>query len=145
MTNMPNLPNIDSLGRFPLEGKKARRAKRIIPVRAGEQLPLIHGRERHVLFSFIVSNDYINVALLQMPVGAISEVETHQGDELLYALEGDLVVQLEEVGAGEGSAVSLCHHIFQGEKCFIPGGTPHKYFNFTTRPVKAFVVIGPGL
>jgi len=142
---MDRIPNLDSLGRWPMEGKKARQGKKIIPVRAEDQLPLIHGREKHVLFSFVVSNDYINIALLEVPVGGISEAETHKGDELLYALEGDLVVQLEETGEKKGSAVSLCHHIFQGEKCFIPGGTPHKYFNFTTTPIKAFVVIGPGL
>jgi len=141
----PSIPNIDSLGHWPMEGKKARQGKKIIPVRAEEQLPLIHGKERHVLFSFVVSNDYINVALLQIPVGGISEVERHKGDELLYALRGDLVVQLEEPGEAKGSAVSLCHHVFQGEKCFIPGGTPHKYLNFNTAPIEAFAVIGPGL
>jgi len=145
MNQIPGIPNIDSLGRWPVEGKKARRAKKIIPVRAQDQLPLIHGKERHVLFSFIVSNDYINIALLQIPVGGISESETHKADELLYALEGDFVVQLEETGQDQRAAVSSCHHIFQGEKCFIPGGTPHKYFNFTTKPIKAFLVIGPGL
>jgi mannose-6-phosphate isomerase-like protein (cupin superfamily) len=128
-----------------MDGKQARLEKKIIPVRAEEQLPLIHGKKRHVFFSFVVSNDYVNVALLQIPVGGISEVEQHKGDELLYALEGDLVVQLEEPGEAKGSAVSLCHHVFQGEKCFIPGGTPHKYLNFNTAPIKAFAVIGPGL
>jgi mannose-6-phosphate isomerase-like protein (cupin superfamily) len=139
------IPNIDSLGRWPREAKEARAAKKIIPVRAEEQLPLIHGKEKHVLFSFVVSNDYINVALLQIPVGGISEAERHKGDELLYALKGDLVVQLEEAGEAKGSAVSLCHHVFQGEKCFIPGGTPHKYLNFNTTPIEGFAVIGPGL
>ena len=142
---MTHTPNIDSLGRWPMEGEKARQENKIIPVRAEQQLPLIHGQEKHVLFSFVVSNDYINVALLQMPVGGISEMEKHQGDELLYALEGDLVVQLEEPDEAKGSAVSLCHHIFPGEKCFIPGGTPHKYLNFQTTPIRAFLVIGPGL
>ena len=145
MNQVLNVPNINSLGRWPVEGKKARQAKRIIPVRAVEQLPLIHGKERHVLFSFVVSNDYVNVALLEVPVGGISESETHKGDELVYVLEGDLVVQLEETGQDQRTAVSSCHHIFQGEKCFIPGGIPHKYFNFTTKPIKAFLVIGPGL
>lgn len=142
---MTSPPSIDSLGRWPVEGKKARHARKIIPIRAGDQLPLIHGKERHVLFSFIVSNDYINIALLHVGVGGLSEVESHKGDELLYALEGDLVVQLEETAGEKRSAVSMCHHIFQGEKCFIPGGTPHKYLNFTAKPIKAFVVIGPGL
>jgi len=142
---MTSSPSVDSLGRWPVESKEARQAKKIIPVRAEEQLPLIHGKEKHVLFSFIVSNDYINVALLHVGVGGISDLETHRGDELLYALEGDFVVQLEESGQDKASAVSSCHHIFQGEKCFIPGGTPHKYFNFSQKPIKAFVVIGPGL
>jgi quercetin dioxygenase-like cupin family protein len=128
-----------------MEGKKAREARRIIVVRAQDQLPLIHGKEKHVLVSFIVSNDYMNVALLQIPVGGISESETHKGDELLYALEGDLVVQLEEAGEDKRTAVFSCHHVFQGEKCFLPGGTRHKYFNFTTRPIKTLLVIGPGL
>jgi len=145
MSEARGRPSIDSLGCWPLEGKAARAARKIVPVRAGDQLPLIHGKAKHVLVSFIVSNDYMHVALLQIPVGGMSESETHESDEFVYALEGDLVMQVEEPGADPRNAAGTCHKLFQGEKCFLPARIPHKYFNYTTQPVRAMLILGPRL
>ena len=140
-------PNLSSLGRWPVEGKKARQEKTLFHLTPEQYLPLIHGKEKHVLFSFMVSNDYMHAAILTIPVGGHSEVESHQGDEALYVLEGDLVVRLvpEEESKDKKSAVYQSHHIYCGEKCLIPEGVKHQYLNFTTRVVKVFVAMGPGV
>lgn len=139
-------PNVDTLGKWPISGDEARKAKRLIPIRSCEQLPLIHGQRDHVLFSFIVSNDYMNVGILQIPPGKYSEVERHEGDEALYLLEGDLVIRLvDEEQPTENQALFDGQHVCQGEKCLIPEGQRHQYINFTDKMVRAFIAIGPRL
>jgi len=88
----------------------------------------------------------MHAAILTIPVGGNSEVESHKGDEALYVLEGDLVVRLvsEEESEDKKSAVYGSHHIHCGEKCLIPEGVKHQYLNFTSRVVKVFVAMGPG-
>lgn len=140
-------PNHKSLYKWPVEGKKAREDKILFHLTPHQQLPLIHGRKRHVLFSFIVSNDYMHVAVLTIPAGGYSEVESHKGDEASYVLEGELVVRLvsKEESEDEKTAVYESYHVHEGEKCLIPEGIKHQYINFTSRVTKVFVVIGPRL
>jgi len=139
-------PNIDALGRWPLPGPEARKEKRLIVVRPEDRLPLIHGKNDHVLFDFIVSNDYFHIALMEIPPGKFSEVEQHSGDEALYVLEGELEIRLSDPSSEqEGQALFDSHHISEGEPCFIPEGTAHQYYNFTDKMIRAFVAVGPGL
>jgi len=39
----------------------------LVAIRQDNHLHLIHGQERHVLVSMIVSNDYLNVGLMTIP------------------------------------------------------------------------------
>jgi len=139
--------NVDYLRKWPVDGAKIRKEKRLVTIRENNHLHLIHGREQHVLISMIVSNDFMNVGLITIPVGGYSEMESHHGDETLYALEGDLTVRT--VGPGEKedkkSASYMSHQIHQGEKMLIPEGTQHQYINFTEEPVKAFFAVAPKL
>jgi len=140
-------PNLKSLYKWPVEGKKARQNATLFHLTPQQRLPLIHGRDKHVLFSFIVSNDYMHIAVLTIPPGGHSEVESHKGDEALYVLEEDLVVRLvpERESGGKKTAVYESYHICCGEKCLIPEGIKHQYLNFTHKVVKVFVAIGPGV
>jgi len=95
----------------------------------------------------IVSNDYLNVGLMTIPVGGYSEMESHPGDETLCALEGNLTVRTigPEEKEDRKSASCMSHQIHQGEKMLIPEGTRHQYINFTEHPVKAFFAVAPRL
>ncbi len=139
--------NVDYLGKWPVDGSKVRKEKRLIVIREDNHLHLIHGQEQHILISMIVSNDFTNVGLITIPVGGYSEMESHSGDETLYALEGDLTVRT--IGPSEKedkkSASYMSHQIQQGEKMLIPEDTQHQYLNFTEEPVKAFFAVAPRL
>lgn len=139
--------NIDYLGKWPADGAKLRKEKRLVAIGQDNHLHLIHGQERHVLISMIVSNDFINVGLIAIPVGGYSEMESHPGDETLCALEGNLTVRTigPEEKEDRKSASYMSHQIYQGEKMLIPEGTRHQYINFTEHPVKAFFAVAPQL
>jgi len=139
--------NIDYLGRWPVDGTKVREEKRLVAIRDDNHLHLIHGQEQHVLISTIVSNDFLNVGLITIPVGGYSEMECHAGDETLYALQGDLTVRT--VGPDEKedkeSASFISYQIHQSDKMLIPEGTRHQYLNFTEEVIKVFFAVAPRL
>jgi mannose-6-phosphate isomerase-like protein (cupin superfamily) len=136
--------NIDSLGSWPAPGPELRRAKQLVIVHPEDQLHLLHGRERHVTFSFIVSNDYMHLALLTVPVAGVSEFEVHEGDEVINVLSGELCVRIA-TSEGERTDDATYPHTRLGtrERMFIPAGTRHQYLNFTNSPVQAYVAVAP--
>ncbi|MFB0547198.1 MAG: cupin domain-containing protein [Anaerolineae bacterium] len=137
--------NLDSLGRWPAAGPELRAALQLTPIRPSDQLALIHGEDRHVLFSFVVSNDYMHLALLTVPVAGASELESHRGDEVLAVLEGELVIRIPQPDEDPADATYASHLAQEGRKFLIPEGVPHQYLNFTNRPVRAYVAVGPEL
>ena len=136
--------NIDALGSWPAPGPKMREEKLLIVVKPDDNLTLIHGKERHILFSFLVSSDYMHVAIVTVPVAATSEFEKHAGDEVVSVLEGELCIRIYNEGDGEQGETAFPHvKIEPGDSMLIPEGTSHQYINFTSDVVKAHVAIGP--
>jgi mannose-6-phosphate isomerase-like protein (cupin superfamily) len=138
--------SIDSIGNWPAPGPDLRKAKQLIIIRPEDQLQILHGRERHVLFSFVVSNDYMHLCVLTVPTASVSEFETHQGDEVINVLEGEFCVRISST-EGERTDDATYPHIKIGkrERMFIPAGVRHQYLNFTNSPVKAYLAIAPML
>ena len=138
--------NLDSLGNWPAPGPKLREKKQLVIIKEENQLPLIHGKERHILFSFIVSNDYMHLAIVEVPVNITSEFEKHDGDEVIYVLEGGLSVRIKtSEDENRDDSVYPNYKLKTNDKMFIPAGTWHQYINFTDDTVKAYVAIAPKL
>jgi mannose-6-phosphate isomerase-like protein (cupin superfamily) len=138
--------NINSLGSWPAPGSELREKKQLVIIKEENQLSLIHGKQRHILFSFIVSNDYMNLAIIEVPVNITSEFEKHCGDEVIDLLDGELCIRIKTSDNERNDDATYPHFKLRNrEKLFIPEGTWHQYINFTNHPVKAFVAIGPGL
>jgi uncharacterized RmlC-like cupin family protein len=76
----------------------------------------------------------------------VSEFETHDGDEVINVLEGELCVRVVHSG-NERTDDATYPHIRLGtrERMFIPASVPHQYLNFTNRPVRAYVAVAPRL
>jgi mannose-6-phosphate isomerase-like protein (cupin superfamily) len=138
--------SLDSLGSWPAPGPELRKAKQLVIIRPEDQLALLHGKDRHVRFSFVVSNDYMHLAVLAVPVAGVSEFETHEGDEVVNVLEGELCVRIS-ASADERSDDATYPHVRlnRREKMLIPAGTRHQYLNFTNGVVKAYVAVAPRL
>jgi mannose-6-phosphate isomerase-like protein (cupin superfamily) len=135
--------NIDSLGNWPAPGPELRKNKQLIIIKPEDQLSLIHGKERHVLFSFFVSNDYMHLAMLEVPVAVTSELEIHEGDEVIDVVEEELCVRIADSEDERKDDSNYLHiKLKNRERMLIPGGTWHQYINFSNNPVKAFIAIG---
>jgi mannose-6-phosphate isomerase-like protein (cupin superfamily) len=138
--------SVDSLGNWPAPGPMLREAKQLVIIHPQEQLQLLHGRHRHVLFSFVVSNDYMHLALLTVPVAGVSEFEIHDGDEVINVLEGELCVRISSSEDERTDDATYPHvKLDTRERMFIPAGVRHQYLNFTNKPVKAYLAIAPRL
>jgi len=48
-------------------GPEARRKKQIFVIKPAQTLDVIHGSEKHMLVSFVVSNDFIHFGLMTIP------------------------------------------------------------------------------
>jgi len=138
--------NLDSLGKWPISGKEARKNKRLIYIPKNKMLRLIHGKKNHILVSFFVSNDYINFGTMQIPKGIYSDPEIHKGDEVLFVLEGKLSVQTYDKEKNDSSSVlNEIYEIYEGEQFLIPERIKHRYLNFSDTVVKVLFGIAPRL
>jgi len=145
--NIPEKPwtsprrNIELLGRWPIDGKEARRLKEHIKIDANKMLTLIHGKTHPMIVRFYVSNDLCHMGEFELPPGGegprTSEPETHEGDEVLYAASGPITVFLpDKLDAYE---------VPEGAVMLIPEGIKHQYQNFTDKVVKGIFSIAPNL
>lgn len=138
--------SIDSIGSWPAPGPELRKSKQLTIITPENQLALLHGKERHILFSFVVSNDYMHLAILSVPVSGVSEFETHDGDEVINVLEGELCVRISASEEERSDDATYPHiRLNAREKMLIPTGVRHQYLNFTNEVVKAYVAIAPKL
>ena len=70
-----------------------------------------------VLVGLLASTEHLTVGTIAVPVGGESVLESHEGEELVYALRGSL-----QVSAGGVDAA-----LAPGDGFLIPAGTPHSY------------------
>jgi gentisate 1,2-dioxygenase len=138
-------PNLEYLGRWPVDPRQARASRRLIHITPADHLHLIHGSNQHVQLSVVVSNEHVTLWVLTIPPGGWSEIEGHDGEEALAVLQGTLVIRTfapdEELDLEKTSQLSLTVH--RGEKAYIPKGMKHSYKNFGEDVVRAYVAIAP--
>jgi mannose-6-phosphate isomerase-like protein (cupin superfamily) len=129
---------LEDLGKWPLPGEEARRKPvRMTVVTDDKALRVIHGKEHRIPITFYVSNDLIHLGKIAVPPHVFSEPESHKGDELVYALEGTLIIYLPKT--------IQSFEVREGEAFFVPEGVEHEYHNFTDKVIKAIFIIAPQL
>jgi quercetin dioxygenase-like cupin family protein len=73
--------------------------------------------DRDILVGLLVSTEHLTVGTVSVPAGHSSIVESHDGEEILYATRGALLV---EAGGVEAT-------LAPGDGFLIPAGIPHRY------------------
>ncbi|MFP4006034.1 MAG: cupin domain-containing protein [Candidatus Hadarchaeia archaeon] len=133
--------SIDNLGQWPVDGEMAREKKIHVKIGKEDRLPVIHGKKHPMVVRFIVSNDFMHMAELQLPAGGegprTSEPEIHDGDETIYVTKGNITLFFPEL---ENSL-----EVPEGSVALIPEGTEHQYQNYTSKPVKGIFSVAPNL
>ena len=137
--------NLNFLGRFPLDIDEARKHNDIILIKKGERLPLIHGHNNHILYSFIASNKFVNIGTIKISINGFSEIESHKGDEGLIVLKGILTVRIVPEDFDEKDVNRPNYNINKNEAFYIPGKTKHQYLNLNDEELEFFFAIGPEL
>ena len=75
----------------------------------------------------------------------MTDVETHQGDEVLWVLEGNVQIRAWK-DAEEGSPIfKPCHSLRTHDRFLIPEGYHHEYYNLSDGMAKILFAVGPKL
>ena len=115
----------------------------MVPVRPSEAIPVLAGRENRILYRFLISNDLVHMARVDLPPGHRSDVELHGGDEIACVLSGVLSVLTGQADTRSVSAERLEAHA--GRKVFLPRGTPHWYSNYGEETASVVIAVAPSL
>ena len=107
----------------------------ITTVRESESLRLIHGTKRPVVVSILCSTTELTAGTFSVAPGSRTEPEQHPGDEVVYALSGQLHVHLPDTGAW--------FELDPLDVAYIPSGTPHEYWSYGTDRAKAVFCVAP--
>ena len=137
------LPTTDDLGRFPVDGAAARiHPTNIYRIGDREKLVTLMGNDSPMLMRFTVSTDFAHMGEMIVPPGGgkgprCSEPMSHQGDLVLYCMEGPITVNFPDRRD--------CLLLEPEESIFIPAGVSYQLVNFDGHPVRAIFSIAPGL
>jgi quercetin dioxygenase-like cupin family protein len=125
------------LGRWPAAAAEEATSRTIHPIRAGDVLWHLLGRERPLLVGLLVSTEHLTVGRIDLLPGQRSEVECHGGDEAIYVLSG--TVHIRPLGESGPGWLELSRR----DGCYLPAGTPHQYYNIGGEPASLLFGVAP--
>lgn len=124
------------LGRWPMERAAARAAATMHVLRDEDVLWELQGEER-VLTGIWVSTQRMTVGTVYLRPRQRSDVHTHDGDELVFTLDGEAGVRLPDHDG------QTWFELRAEDGLYIPAGTAHRYQSFSGEPATFFVIVGP--
>lgn len=127
---------------WPENYKELREKRELAVIRKNERMPVINGKERFMLWEYIVHNDYFSVAIVKLAVGAYADPQIFDGDMLIMPLNGDLVVHVpDEQLETTDDAVHASYEVLRGQKLYLPPNTYHQFINFEATPLEIYVAL----
>lgn len=133
--------SLQQLAKYPVDGAEARSKADLVKVARGDRLNLIFGHDHPALIELCVSNDYMHVGEIVIPVGGVgprsSEPNSHEGDAIFYVLKGPATFYIAD---GDET-----FHIRDGEAFFLPEGVSYQCLNYGSNPIRMVFTIAPGL
>jgi len=135
----------DFLYNWPLENEDARRGKKILVIPVKNALKVIHGKEQKNKVTFFVSNKKIHIGVLTLNKGRLSDPEIHKGDEVLWAIKGNIQIKIFNEKNDEKELLTEVFMVRENQKFLIPEGFKHQYFNLSNNTSEILFAIAPGL
>ena len=108
----------------------------LVTVGPENALNLIHGEQRPVLVSILASSAELTAGTFSLRAGSRSQPERHPGDEVVFALEGQLNVHLPDTGDW--------FELNRLDCLFIPENTSHEYWSYGAHRTTAAFCVVPG-
>ncbi len=87
----------------------------------------------------VIPPSHFTLSVLQMPPGQGASAHTHEIEEVLFVLEGELTVTIEDQAGKFGSRV-----LRKWDCIACPAGVPHGFFNTGTVDTFVQIMIGAG-
>ena len=122
--------SLEKLGNYPVNGAEARTKGDLVKVAREDRLNLIFGQDHPVLMELCVTNDYMHVGEIVIPVGGV-------GDAIFYVLKGPATFYVAD---GDET-----FHVRGGEAFFLPEGVSYQCLNYGSDPIRMVFTIAPGL
>jgi quercetin dioxygenase-like cupin family protein len=124
----------DKLGRWPLGMTSDDHSLHV--VRGPEIVWRLEGATQQMLVGTIWSTPHLTFGCVELLPGRRSDIHTHGGDEIMYLVEGGLIVRAED----ESDA---WFELKPGDAFYVPEGVGHSYYNFTDEPATATFLAAP--
>ncbi len=126
-----------ALGHWPMARAAIERDTTLHVVRETDLLwQLVEGKPE-VLVGLLCSTEHLTVGKMVLLPGQRTAIQTHSGDESLYLLEGTLNMFCP---AKDGQQ---WFELKPQDGFYIPGGSPHQYYNYTDKPVTLIFGVAP--
>lgn len=136
-------PIVTPMGHWPASGDSC--VTTIQRLGYEDAIGVVRGKDVQLPIFFHVSSNHIHVGEFTLPVGLVSEAESHTGDEVLFVVSGVLGIR---VCPSEGDSDSPVKDIFEiqaGEAFLIPSRRKHEYLNLASSPTKVVFAAAPEL
>jgi len=78
---------LDLLGQWPFPREELEKMKEGVYIPREKILRFIHGKKNNTRIDFYVSNDLFHVGKMVIPAKGSSDIEVHNGDEVIYVLK----------------------------------------------------------
>jgi len=129
---------LDDIGKWPVSGPKIRNYPHFFyHIPEEKALNVIAGLENPVLMKFFVSNDFVHVGKIIIPVGGKgvrkSDVDSHAGDCCLYLEKGPLTVFISDTRE--------VFYLKDREAIYIPKNTKYQLLNYEHEVITAIFAI----
>lgn len=132
---------LDLLGQWPFPREELEKMKEGVYIPREKILRFIHGKKNNTRIDFYVSNDLFHVGKMVIPAKGSSDIEVHNGDEVIYVLKGTLNTRIYNNRASKTSVINEGYLIYEDEKFLIPRGLKHRYFNFDDEPIEFLLAV----
>lgn len=94
-------------------------------------------RDLDVLVGLYTSTEHLTVGIVEVDPGQASKQHAHNGDEIVYVLQGRLSVRAWERGS------TTVVEAGPDDGCYLPFGTRHEYRNFGSETARAIFAVAP--
>lgn len=123
-------------GNWPTNAPRVRAEQRITPIRQHDVAWATLGE---LELEFLTSTEHLTVLRSHLAPGAASLEEQHPGEEFVFVLSGQLIVNTPTAEAAN------CLYLDAGDGAVIPPGMPHSYLASGNEQTTWLTGIGPGL
>ncbi len=126
-----------ALGRWPMERAAIEDAAMLHMVRETDLLWQLVDGKPEVLVGLLCATEHLTVGKMILLPGQRTAIQTHNGDESLYLIEGTLNLLCPEKDGQRWFELN------PQDGFYIPAGSPHQYHNYTDKPVTLIFGVAP--